>query len=37
MGALELPPGVITALDKLRHAFLWAATDRVSSAKCLVA
>jgi hypothetical protein len=37
MGALELPPGVITALDKLRRAFLWAATDRVSGAKCLVA
>jgi hypothetical protein len=37
MGALELPPGVTTALDRLRRAFLWAATDRVTGAKCLVA
>jgi hypothetical protein len=37
MGALELPPGVIAALDRLRRAFLWAATDRVTGAKCLVA
>jgi hypothetical protein len=37
MGALELPPGVITALDRLRRSFLWAATDRVTGAKCLVA
>nr|XP_051207036.1 uncharacterized protein LOC127322116 [Lolium perenne] len=37
MGALELPPRVTTALDRLRRAFLWAATDRVTGAKCLVA
>jgi hypothetical protein len=36
MGALELPPGVLAALDRLRRAFLWAATDKVSGAKCLV-
>jgi hypothetical protein len=37
MGALELPLGVIAELDRLRRAFFWAATDRVTSAKCLVA
>jgi hypothetical protein len=37
MGALELPPGVLAALDRLRRAFLWAATDKVSGAQCLVA
>ncbi|KAM0912867.1 hypothetical protein ACQ4PT_012526 [Festuca glaucescens] len=37
MGALELPPGVVAALDKLCLAFLWAATDRFTDAKCLVA
>jgi hypothetical protein len=37
MGAMELPPGVVTALGKLRRAFLWVATDRDLSAKCLVA
>lgn len=36
MGALELPPGVLAALDRLRRAFLWAASDRVSGAQCLV-
>jgi hypothetical protein len=37
MGALDLPPGVITALNKLHRAFLWAAADRVSGAQCLMA
>jgi hypothetical protein len=27
---------VLAALDRLRRAFLWAATDKVSGAKCLV-
>jgi hypothetical protein len=36
MGALELPPGVLAVLDRLRRAFHWAATDKVSGAKCLV-
>ncbi|CAM0906069.1 unnamed protein product [Alopecurus aequalis] len=37
MGALELPAGVISALDSIRRAFLWTAMDKVSGAKCLVA
>jgi hypothetical protein len=37
VGALELPPGVLAALDRLRRAFLWAATDKISSERCLVA
>ncbi|KAK1602360.1 hypothetical protein QYE76_016401 [Lolium multiflorum] len=37
MGALELPPGVLAALDKLRRAFLWSGSDKVSGAQCLVA
>ncbi|KAK1616369.1 hypothetical protein QYE76_021886 [Lolium multiflorum] len=37
MGALQLPPGVLAALDLLRRAFLWAATDKVSGARRLVA
>jgi hypothetical protein len=37
MGAMELPAGVVTALDRLRRAFLWAGADRVTGAKCLVA
>jgi hypothetical protein len=37
MGALEMPLGVIAALDRLRCTFLWAGSDRVSGAKCLVA
>jgi hypothetical protein len=36
MGALELPQGVIHALDAGRRAFLWAGADTVSGAKCLV-
>jgi hypothetical protein len=37
MGAMELPAGLLDALDKLRCSFLWAPTDRASGAKCLVA
>jgi hypothetical protein len=37
MAAMILPPPVIKALDALRRAFLWAATERVSGAQCLVA
>ncbi|XP_071678659.1 uncharacterized protein [Lolium perenne] len=37
MGALELPPGVLATLDRLRRAFLWATTDKVNGAQCLVA
>jgi hypothetical protein len=36
VGALELPPGILASLDKLRRAFLWAASDRISGAQCLV-
>jgi hypothetical protein len=37
MGALELPPALLRAIEALRRAFLWNATDRPSGAKCLVA
>jgi hypothetical protein len=37
MGAMELPAGLLAALDKLQRAFLWDIVDRVSGAKCLVA
>jgi hypothetical protein len=37
MGAMELPAGLLDALDKLRHSFLWVPADRASGAKCLVA
>jgi hypothetical protein len=37
MGAMELPAGLLDALDKLRRSFLWAPADRASGAKCLVA
>lgn len=36
MGALQLPPGVIDALDARRRAFLWAGEETVSGAQCLV-
>jgi hypothetical protein len=36
MGAMELPAGLLEALDKLRRSFLWAPADRASGAKCLV-
>jgi hypothetical protein len=32
MGAMELPLGVVVALDRLRRAFLWTGSDRVSGA-----
>jgi hypothetical protein len=34
MGALELPEGVMDALDALRRAFLWAGEETVSGAQC---
>jgi hypothetical protein len=37
MAALPLHPKVVKKLDALRRAFLWAATERVSGAQCLVA
>jgi hypothetical protein len=37
MGALELPPALLRAIDALRRAFLWNVVDRASGAKCLVA
>jgi hypothetical protein len=37
MGALELPPTLLCAIEALRRAFLWNATDHPSGAKCLVA
>jgi hypothetical protein len=37
MGAMVLPPGVIKLLDARRRAFLWAGSDKVSGAQCLVA
>jgi hypothetical protein len=37
MGALELPPALLRAIEALRRAFLWNAADRASGAKCLVA
>jgi hypothetical protein len=36
MGAMELPAGLLDALEKLRRTFLWAPADRASGAKCLV-
>jgi hypothetical protein len=37
MGAMELPPALLRAIEALRRAFLWNAADRPSGAKCLVA
>lgn len=37
MGAMLLPPGVVTAIDARRRAFLWTGSDSVSGAQCLVA
>ena len=37
MGAMELPPAHIRAIDGLRRAFHWNVAYRPSSAKCLVA
>jgi hypothetical protein len=36
MGALDLPPALLKAVDGLRRAFLWDIKDKVSGAKCLV-
>jgi len=36
MGALQLPQGVVDALDARRRAFLWAGEESVSGAQCLV-
>jgi hypothetical protein len=33
---LPLPKGILKAIFKLEHAFLWAASDKVSGAKCKV-
>jgi hypothetical protein len=37
MGALELPPALLRAIEALRRAFLWNVADRAFGAKCLVA
>jgi hypothetical protein len=37
MGAVELPPALLQAIDGLRRAFIWNIKDRPSGAKCLVA
>jgi hypothetical protein len=37
MGALELPPALLHAIDALRRAFLWNVEGRASGAKCLIA
>jgi hypothetical protein len=37
MGALEPPPALLCAIDAMRWAFLWTATDRASGARCLAA
>jgi hypothetical protein len=37
MGALELPPALLRAIDALRRAFLWNFSGRASGARCLVA
>ena len=36
MQALALPPGIISAIDSRRRAFLWSGKDKTSGAKCLV-
>jgi hypothetical protein len=37
MGALELPPTLLRAIDALRRAFLWNFDGRASGTNCLVA
>jgi hypothetical protein len=37
MGALELPPSLLHAIDALRRALLWNIEGRASGAKCLIA
>lgn len=36
MQALALPPGIISAIDSKRRAFLWSGKDKTNGAKCLV-
>lgn len=36
MQALPLPPGIITAIDNQRRAFLWSGSNKTTRAKCLV-
>ncbi|GJN04982.1 hypothetical protein PR202_ga22568 [Eleusine coracana subsp. coracana] len=37
MMALELPPGVLTAIDALRQAYIWSGEHKTTSAACMVA
>lgn len=37
MVALLVPQGVVQALDKCRHAFLWIGEDKCSGTRCLIA
>jgi mannosylglycoprotein endo-beta-mannosidase len=37
MGAIELPPALLRAIDALRRAFLWNFSGRASGGNCLVA
>ena len=37
MSSMQLPPGLLQQVDKLRRAFLWAGDQNTSSSKCLVA
>lgn len=37
MMALELPPGVIAAMDGRRRSFLWSGEEKASGADCLIA
>lgn len=34
--SLALPQGVMASIDKVRRAFLWAGTDKVSGGKCKI-
>jgi hypothetical protein len=36
MGAMELPPALLRAIDALRRAFLWNFEGKASGAKCLI-
>jgi hypothetical protein len=37
MSSMQVPPGVLQQIDKLRRAFLWTGEPNTSSSKCLVA
>ena len=37
MGAVELPPALLRAVEVMCRSFLWNIKDRPSGAKCLVA